>query len=105
MEELKTFLPVVFLAWAIRRHAGQDLEHQTCEQNKAKLKEFVEQINDPRLVLLQYVEKGAVEMFKNEPEGIVAKLKTSTYIPMSEGSSKDRVKYWIKLKHTHIRKP
>jgi ATP-dependent DNA ligase len=95
-------LPVVIVAWDIRRLEGKDLTQLPLIERLQILKAFVENVNDPRLVFLPYYEDG-VELFQKAHEGIVAKQKGSRYVPMIEGSSSSRPEWWIKIKHAFLR--
>jgi ATP-dependent DNA ligase len=105
-QDLIKRLPAIFIAWDIRRLAGEDLEQLPLTTRLRILTEFMVDAKAAGaypLQLAEYQEKGAVEMFKGEPEGIVAKLKDSPYVPMDEDTGSDRrPRLWIKIKHTYI---
>jgi ATP-dependent DNA ligase len=96
-------LPAVFIAWDIRMLDGENLEgmHQTAR--RALLEEIISK-DSPHIQLVKSVteEKDVIDMFLSEPEGMMAKLKSSKYVPMDEDSS-NRPRLWIKIKHTFIK--
>lgn len=92
-EAAKTGVPLVYVAFDLIYADGRDLRKRPLEERKALLEQL---IADDKLVLYsKHIEGAGVAFFaqakKRELEGIVAKLRTSTY---QERRSRD----WLKIK-------
>jgi hypothetical protein len=92
-------LPAYAVIFDLRWYKGECLEKLPLSQRLPKLQEFGDYLKDQgatNFEIAEYYEKDFVEVFMNEPEGIVLKRKDSLYVEMNEDGP--RPPLWIKGK-------
>lgn len=93
VRRLKEEMPSYADAFDVLRLNGKDLEAEPYTVRKGILGDFVKSIGMPMLRVLPHYEKGFVEQFNREEEGLIIKKCWSRYLHA-------RVNYWLKAKHT-----
>ena len=96
---LSKTIPVTYVAFDLLHLDGQDLISRPLSERKEKLKTILAE--GPHLLFGEHVETHGTRYFKEASnrgfEGVIAKERTSPYLPGSRGS------HWIKIKSTLTR--
>ena len=91
---LEKLIPIQFEPFDILRYRGEDVEKKPFLERKDLLKEIVKEMSLPSVQLVWYQKSGFKELFRSELEGVMLKKTWARYLH-------DRVRYWMKCKHTH----
>ncbi|MGO4886504.1 non-homologous end-joining DNA ligase [Anaerobacillus sp. MEB173] len=99
IEQASKQTPAQFLAFDVLMIAGVDMKNKPLEERKQHLEQLFSQLNHKRFPALQFIESETNHssiwnrVKKADGEGIIAKKKTSLWLPGT------RTKEWVKIKN------